>query len=165
MGTINLKTSLRRIGFLKENPEKYVTTVVRYSTIGSEELIKMASENSGIPKAQMAASFYALNQQIEQFVLNGHALEIGSLGTLYLTSNAKASDSREEAGVDSLVRISVRFRQSKKIRNLLNSNVNFSLPSLKKKKEEGDATGDENPDGNGGNTGGNGENEETDPLG
>lgn len=158
MGTINLKTSLRRIGFLKEDNPKYVTTVVRYSTIGSEDLIKMASENSGIPKAQMAASFYALSQQMEQFVLNGHALEIGSLGTLYLASKAKASDSEKGAGVDSLVRISIKFRQSKKVRDMLNANINFSLPTLKKKDESEDNTG-------GGNNGGSDEEQDNNPLG
>lgn len=164
MGTINLKTSLRRIGFLKEedNP-KYVTSVVRYSTIGAEELIKMASENSGISKAQMAASFYALSQQIEQFVLNGHALEIGSLGTLYLASKSKASDSKENAGVDSLVRVSIRFRQSKKIRNLLDANVSYSLPSQKKKENEEDNTGSGST--GGGSTGGSDGDQSQNPLG
>lgn len=165
MGTINLKTSLRRIGFLKEDNPKYVTTVVRYSTIGAEELIKMASENSGIPKAQMAASFYALSQQMEQFILNGHALEIGSLGTLYLASKAKASDSEKGAGVDSLVRVCIRFRQSKKVRNMLNANVSFSLPALKKKEEAGDNTDGENTGGNGGNNGGSDEGQDKNPLG
>lgn len=149
MGTINLKTSLRSLGFLKENKEKYLTSVVRYSTISSEELIKMASENSGIPKAQMAASFYALNQQMEQFVLNGHALAIGTLGTIYLSSKAKAADTRAGAGADAVVRLSVKFRQSKKVRDLLNSNVSLASPPKPTDKTEeeggnGGADGDQN---------------------
>lgn len=144
MGTINLKTSLRSLGFLKENKEKYITSVVRYSTISSEELITMASENSGISKAQMSASFYALNQQMEQFVLNGHALTIGTLGTIYLSSKAKASETQKGAGADSVVRLSIKFRQSKKVRDLLNSNVNLvRYTKNTDSKEEGGNTGGE----------------------
>lgn len=159
MGTINLKTSLRSLGFLKENKEKYITSIVRYSTISSEELIEMASENSGIPKAQMAASFYALNQQMEQFVLNGHTLTVGTLGTIYLSSKAKASDTKEGAGADSVVRISVKFRQSKKVRDMLNSKV--SLVMSTKPKSTSEEGGNSNP---GGNTGSDGDENEN-PLG
>lgn len=141
MGTINLKTSRRSLGFLKENKEKYITSLVRYSTISSEELIEWASENSGIPKAQMASSFYALNQQMEQFVLNGHALTIGTLGTIYLSSKTKASDTEDGAGADSVMRLNVRFRQSKRVRDLLNSKVSFTLTTKKKSSAGSEGSG------------------------
>lgn len=148
MSIINLRTSYRRVACV--DAMKYVTTAVRYSTITAEDLIKYASENSGIPKAQMASAFYALNQQIEQFILNGHALSLGNLGSLYLSTQAKATDDQKDAGADAVVRLSVKFRQSKRLRDLINSSVTlFAMPIDDKSSESGGTTsGDGNDDGN-----------------
>ncbi len=145
MNTINLKTSFQRVACI--NADKYVTKAVRYSTIGQEDLIKYASENSGIAKAQMSAAFYALTQQIEQFVLNGHGLELGNLGTIYLSTRTKVKDTESEAGAAAVVGLSIRFRQSGRMRRFLKNNV-----ALKTLREYED-TDDENGGGNGsGNT-------------
>ena len=65
MAQILLKTNYRKLGILDE--KKYLTTALRYSTISVDDLIKYAAENSGLSKANVAAVFYALAQQIEQF--------------------------------------------------------------------------------------------------
>lgn len=122
MGQINLKTRQQCLGYKKEQ-EFFLTSSETYSRIDCETLIRFCSENSGIAKAQMSAAFYALCQQMEQFLLNGHSLELLNLGTLYLTVKAKATETEEEAGAKAVKRISVKFRQSKKLRDLINSNV------------------------------------------
>lgn len=124
MSTINLKTSYQLVGFAKT--KKYITSPTRYSTISSEALIELACENSGIPKAQMVSAFYALNQQIEHFVLNGHSLELGSLGTFYFSTQTKAVDAQKEAGADAVKNVSIKFRQSKRLKTLLETKVTFS---------------------------------------
>lgn len=122
MSQINLITRHQRIGYMGEE-KYYLTSSMTYSTITTEELVKFASENSGMPKAQMAAAFYAIAQQIEQFLFNGHSLEISDLGFFYLSVNARAVTEQSEAGAKAVKRISVQFRQSKKLREKLNSNV------------------------------------------
>ena len=126
MAQLNLTTQKKRIAYL--DSEKYITSVVRYSTFTTEEIIEIASENSGIPKAQMSSALYALFQQVKQFVLNGHCIQLGNLGILYVSSNAKAKDTEKEAGASSVYRLALRFRQSKAIRDLINQTV--SLNSL-----------------------------------
>lgn len=128
MSTINLKLRHQLIGGINE--QRYVTAPVRYSNISSDELIKYASEASGIAKAQMAASFYAIAQQMEFFILNGHGLVLGNLGNFYLSLDTKATTTEEAAGASAVKRICVRFRQSKKLQTLLNSSV--TLNTLKK---------------------------------
>ncbi len=123
MSTINLKSNYQYVGFAKK--EMYITSPVRYSTISSEELINYACENSGIPKAQMASAFYALNQQIEQFIMNGHSLTLGNLGILYLSAKTKAADTEDTAGSGSVESFSIKFRQSKRLRNLLDTNISL----------------------------------------
>ena len=67
MGQINLNSYLKRIAYKKAN--LYVTTHNPYSKITSEMLIQYASENSGIPEAQMAAAFFALKKEVSHGLL------------------------------------------------------------------------------------------------
>ena len=128
MGKINLQTRLQRVACVDK--DLYVTSPVRYSTITWEDVVKYVGENSGIPKAQAAAFSYAILQQVEQFVLNGHSLEFGTMGTWYLSARAKATETEKEAGSEAVERICLKFRQSGRMRDLLNSSV--TLNTLKK---------------------------------
>lgn len=141
MGQINLTTNLKRIAYKDAN--LYVTSSDIYSKIPYEMVIHYASENSGIPKAQMASAFYALNQTVEQFLLNGHSIELMLLGCLYLSVNAKAVEDEEDAGAKAVKRVSVKFRQSKKLREKINSNVQL-VNSIIKKQEGSSSSQDDN---------------------
>lgn len=136
MGQINIKTRQQRIAYKEDDKEYFLTSPEQYSKINIEQILDYCSENSGIPKAQMASAFYALNQQVEQFLLNGHSLELLNLGCLYLSINAKAAETEDEAGAKAVTRISVKFRQSKKLRDMINSNVQL----VNRLKEESDST-------------------------
>jgi len=157
MAQIQLKTRLSRLALTNEN--KYFTSAVRYSTISQDDLVKYASENSGLSKANMAAAFYAIAQQIEQFVCNGHGIQLGHLGTLYITTRAKAVDSEREAGAEAVYGLNVRFRQSKYLREHLNANI--TLNTIESPDFDDDDTTQE-PEG--GNTG-NDDTQLEDPLG
>ena len=161
MSTIVIKKNLQRVGYAKA--DKYITSPVRYSTISTEDLLKYASQNSGIPKAQMMAAFYAINQQVEQFILNGHALQLGTLGYFFLSVKTKATDVEEEAGVDAVKKLALKFRQSKQMAVMISQNVQFDCLNMKPQTEEDETGDDEVTDGgdngnngdNGGATGGN----------
>ncbi len=136
MGQINIKTRQQRIAYKEDDKQYFLTSPEQYSKINIEQILEYCSENSGIPKAQMASAFYALNQQVEQFLLNGHSLELLNLGCLYLSINAKAAETEDEAGAKAVTRISVKFRQSKKLREMINSNVQL----VNRLKEQSDST-------------------------
>lgn len=149
MGQINLKTRQQRIAYKEDNKEYFLTSPEQYSRIDAQQIIEYSSENSGIPKAQMASAFYALNQQVEQFLLNGHSLELLNLGYLYLSVNAKAVETEDEAGAKAVKRISVKFRQSRKLRDKINSNVQLVNALTGKQSSSSESQGDNNT-GNGG---------------
>ena len=145
--------------------KKYLTTALRYSTISVDDLIKYAAENSGLSKANVAAVFYALAQQIEQFACNGHSIQLGKLGTLYLTANTKAADTEKEAGANAVESLCIRFRQSKYLRDMVNSNVSLSTINLQDLEDNNESEDDDEDGGNdSGNTDGGGD-DELDPLG
>lgn len=163
MAQILLKTNYRKLGILDE--KKYLTTALRYSTISVDDLIKYAAENSGLSKANVAAVFYALAQQIEQFACNGHSIQLGKLGTLYLTANTKAADTEKEAGANAVESLCIRFRQSKYLRDMVNSNVSLSTINLQDFEDNNESEDDDEDGGNdSGNTDGGGD-DELDPLG
>lgn len=149
MSTINIKTNLQRVGFAKA--DKYITSTVRYSTISTDDLLEYACENSGIPKAQLISSFYAINQQIVQFILNGHSLQLGNLGFFYLSAKTKAVDSEKEAGVEAVEGLVLKFRQSRKLRNLINQRVNFSVLNAVDSTENEENDDNSSNSGTGGN--------------
>lgn len=136
MSLIKVKTRLATIGFNKT--QKYVTSPVRYSNITVDDLIKFASENSGISKANISASFFAIQQQIEQFVCNGHGIVLGNLGTFYISTRCKAAEDVKDAGASSIRSLAVRFRQSKKLRSMLNNNTLLEGVEFEKDTEEED---------------------------
>ena len=163
MAQILLKTNYRKLGILDE--KKYLTTALRYSTISVDDLIKYAAENSGLSKANVAAVFYALAQQIEQSACNGHSIQLGKLGTLYLTANTKAADTEKEAGANAVESLCIRFRQSKYLRDMVNSNVSLSTINLQDLEDNNESEDDDEDGGNdSGNTDGGGD-DELDPLG
>lgn len=143
MSLIKVKTRLATIGFNKT--QKYVTSPVRYSNITVDDLIKFASENSGISKANISASFFAIQQQIEQFVCNGHGIVLGNLGTFYVSTRCKAADEVKDAGASSVKSLAVRFRQSKKLRTLLNNNTLLEGIEFEKDDEEDDVDDGQQP--------------------
>ena len=151
MGQINLKTLQQRIAYKDAN--FYVTKHNTYSKITTEMLIQYASENSGIPEAQMSAAFHALKKEVRHYILNGHSLELMDLGTLYLSVAAKAVVDEEDAGAKAVKRVSIKFRQSKKLRTLVISNVQLVSELTKKQDDDSDGEGGGNTSTNGGNSG------------
>ncbi|MBQ8593795.1 MAG: hypothetical protein IJ467_05830 [Bacteroidaceae bacterium] len=142
MSVINIKTNYQRVGYAEAM--KYITSTVRYSTISQDDLIEYACENSGIPKAQMISAFYAIMQQVQHFLMNGHSLKLGPLGYFFLSADTKAVDEKSEAGVSAVKSLSLKFRQSKKMKELLNSNVvlnNISVSTANMDDAEEDETG------------------------
>ena len=146
MGQIKLTSKPKRIAYKDE--VLIVTSSNTYSKISSDQIIYYASENSGIPKAQMASAFYAINQVVEQFLLNGHSLELMNLGSLYLSVSAKAVENEEDAGAKAVRRLSIKFRQNKKLRDLINSNVRLVNEMVKNSEDDvldDDLEEDDNP--------------------
>ena len=162
-GIINVKTNYQRVGYADEM--KYITSTTRYSTISQEQLIDFACENSGIAKAQMVASFYALTQQIKFFLLNGHSLALGDLGYFYLSAKTKATDNPKEAGVNAVEGLSLKFRQSSKMREMIDTGTllnDLVTASTTDDNEVKDEEKDEGTDS--GTSGGSGNDDGNNPL-
>ena len=127
MAFISLFSRKQYVGYKKKM--MYITKAVRYSTIGKDELIEHASQDSSVPSAMLGASYDALFVQIKELLLNGHSIQLGDLGTLRFSISAQAVTDKEDVGADLVKSRKILFRPSPKLRRMINA-VNFKLESI-----------------------------------
>lgn len=87
----------------------YVLRPVRYTTMGSADIVNYCVANSIVPKAYLSASMVALSQCIENFLLNGHSVEFPNLGIFSLTSSGISEADINKVGIEQLHKLNVRF--------------------------------------------------------
>ena len=133
MSTIRLSAKKQKIGFNKK--VAYVTRAVRYSTIQANDLIAMASNDTGISRAMVKAVFEGLLQEIEQMVLNGHSIQLGELGTLKFSISCKSVEDKEDLSTDLVKRRRIIFQPSTRLKNAVNR-VNFLTTVVDNSEEE-----------------------------
>jgi len=90
----------------------YVLRPVRYSTMRQSDIVNYCMNNSLVPKAYISAAVVAFTQCIENFLLNGHSVELPGLGIFYLTSNGFTATEAEKCGVNQVESLRVRFTPS-----------------------------------------------------
>ena len=117
MKTIKVRTILQRVACADK--DMYVSRPVTYSKIDTDELIEHASTDSGISKANVAAVFYAIIQQVEELLLNGHSIQLGQLGTLRFSMNCKASETLEGVSADNVSRKKILLSPGVKLKQAL----------------------------------------------
>lgn len=114
MARIKVNASHQRIALL--NREGFVSRTVTYSKITGDEMLEYAALNSGINQGQLAACMYAIQQSFQNFLMNGHSVELPGVGTFRVGVNAHMVNSVEEAGTEKIYRRKVLFVPSKKIK-------------------------------------------------
>lgn len=123
MSKIKVNASLQRVALLDR--EGYVSRTVTYSKISGDEMLEYAAMNSGINQGQLAACMYAIQQSFQNFIMNGHSVELPGVGTFRVSVNAHMADDAESAVADNIYRRKVVFTPSKKIKAQL-ANVSFT---------------------------------------
>ncbi|MCH5177655.1 MAG: hypothetical protein J1F25_06495 [Prevotellaceae bacterium] len=124
MGMI-VKTNLRKFPF-QEKP-LYVTSAVHYNRITSEALLEAAARNSGINEATIYAGMKAVLNEFENFLLNGHSVQVPLLGSYRVSFRAKGVDSKEEAGANTIYRRRIIFSPSSRLQSKLKAMTIGSL--------------------------------------
>lgn len=68
---------------------KWYAQKVRYSNIGTEELLERIVENTSVPRGVIRAAVDAIVDSIANFVVNGHSVQLGGLMSLRPTLHNK----------------------------------------------------------------------------
>lgn len=118
-GTIVVKTQKIESEMLEKTI--YATRPVRYTTIKAADLVEAASRNNSIPKSYIETACEAIANEFQNYILNGHSVQVPQVGTFRLVFKYKAGENAEDVSIKSR---HIRLRASKELSTLLNR-VNF----------------------------------------
>lgn len=119
MPRINLTKKRQRLAVIDE--QRYVTRVDRYSTISEKEVVAYAAQSAHVPASSITNAALAIRQAIEYFVINGHHVNLGKFGFLGIGVKAKSAFTKEEVSADLIQKLSLRYRPSVEVNELLGS--------------------------------------------
>ena len=121
MSKILVKSVEQNINYLQSGEVKsgYMLRPVRYSTIDAEDLINTISNNSYVPKSFVSASLYGIVEAIENYLLNGHSIELPNLGIFSLSCESTVAKTAQEAGIDQFKKLHIKFRPSTSLKEKL----------------------------------------------
>ena len=112
MGKIVVKAqqqNVYNIDGMGNTGKAYVLRPVRYSTMRQNDIVEYCMKNSLVPKAYISSAVVAFTQCIENFLLNGHSVELPGLGIFYLTSNGITTTETDKCGLNQVECLKVRF--------------------------------------------------------
>jgi predicted histone-like DNA-binding protein len=140
MGQIQVKTRFQKLAAQEKNA--YVSRAVRFSKIPTAELIEHAASDSGLSDSMVAGAFYAIVKQVKELMLNGHSIELGTLGTLRFSMSCKAAKTAEDVSAANVKTRRILIAPSKTLKQAL-ANVTFTGFSA---GEDNEASGEEGED-------------------
>ena len=114
MAKIILKSQEQNINYLKSGEVKsgYVIRPVRYSTIDSADIVESVAKNSYVPRAFVSAALIGITEAIENYLLNGHSIQLENFGTFSLSCEGSVAPTAETAGMEQFKALHLNFRPS-----------------------------------------------------
>lgn len=116
-GKIVLKVNYQRVAV--KDKRAYVTRAVTYSRITKDMLLERAAANTGIRRGTLYQAMDAVVNEFENFLMNGHSVELPLLGTFAFGVKAKISDTPEDAGAAKVYRRKLLYRPSVQLKTLV----------------------------------------------
>ena len=131
MAKIILKSQEQNINYLKSGEVKsgYVIRPVRYSTIESADIVESVSKNSYVPRAFVSAALIGITEAMENYLLNGHSIQLENFGTFSLSCEGSVAPTATEAGMEQFKMLHLNFRPSTSLKEKLD-NVDLELDGV-----------------------------------
>lgn len=107
MAKIWLSSKKQNLAAMKR--EAYVTRSVTLPRIDKDELLNRAAANSGIRRGVVYSAADAILNEFENFLLNGHSVELPLIGSFRFGVNAHASEEEIDAGASKVYRRKMLF--------------------------------------------------------
>ena len=107
----------------KKNPlneaVKYYAQPELYSQISKQDIIEAAQRNTSIPRAYLDMAYDALINEVENFVMNGHSVQIPNLGTISGRIRGEGAGSRKDYSTELIRKVGFTFLPDPYIKKLL----------------------------------------------
>lgn len=101
----------------------------------TDDMYKTMSETSNVPIAYIPQALEAIAQAVQMFVLNGHCVTVGDLGSFQPVIKSSGALSEDEFSVSHIKGVKIKFRPSWVLREILRTTT-FQRVSLHDLKEE-----------------------------
>lgn len=107
----------------KKNPidgsVKYYAQPELYSQISKQDIVEAAQRNTSIPRAYLDMAYDALINEVENFVMNGHSVQIPNLGTISCRIRGGGADTRVNYSTELIRKVGFTFLPDPYIKKLL----------------------------------------------
>lgn len=90
-----------------------------YSQISKQDIIEAAQRNTSIPRAYLDMAYDALINEVENFVMNGHSVQIPNLGTISCRIRGDGADTRAAYSTELIKKVGFTFLPDPYIKKLL----------------------------------------------
>ena len=132
MAKIILKSQEQKVNFLKTNTleSAYVLRPISYSTITNNDLVEKITRTSYVPKSAVAATLVALSEVMENFLFEGHRLQLDGFGTFSLTVDGNVAKTSQDAGIEKQFnKLKINFNPAVELKEKL-ANVDVELDGI-----------------------------------
>lgn len=107
----------------KKNPingsVQYYAQPELYSQISKQDIVEAAQRNTSIPRAYLDMAYDALINEVENFVMNGHSVQIPNLGTISCRINGAGANSRVTFTTELINKVGFTFLPDPYIKKIL----------------------------------------------
>lgn len=107
----------------KKNPidgsVNYYAQPELYSQISKQDIIEAAQRNTSIPRAYLDMAYDALINEVENFVMNGHSVQIPNLGTISCRIRGAGAEARKDYSAELIKKVGFTFLPDPYIKKLL----------------------------------------------
>ena len=117
MGVIRYKVVAKRNPI--DGSVKYYAQPELYSQISKEDIVEAAQRNTSIPRAYLDMAYDALINEVENFVMNGHSVQIPNLGTISCRIRGVGADRRESFITEYIRKVGFTFLPDPYIKKLM----------------------------------------------
>lgn len=117
MGVVRYKVVQKRNPI--DGSVKYYAQPELYSQISKEDIIEAAQRNTSIPRAYLDMAYDALINEVENFVMNGHSVQIPNLGTISCRINGIGSETKQTFSTEYIRKVGFTFLPDPYIKKLL----------------------------------------------
>ena len=133
MSKLFLKAQEQNVNYLKTNQVKsgYMLRPVQYSRIESKDLVEYCSKNSYVPKAFVQSAITAITEAMENFLLNGHSIELPDFGTFSLSCECTVAPTPATAGMEQFKGLKLNFRPATSLKQKIDE-VDVELDGIYK---------------------------------
>ncbi|HIX85877.1 MAG TPA: HU family DNA-binding protein [Candidatus Parabacteroides intestinigallinarum] len=111
----------KAFGFDKTKTEKYVIVPDRATVVTFDDLCEQIATVSGVNNSLARHVLYGLVSSMKTFIRQGHSVQVEGFGTFIPSFNAKSSLIEDEANIDSITKVKLRFLPSTELREVINS--------------------------------------------